>query len=229
MTLINFLIKRKEEENISIAEMNSYIENNISPEFIKLFEDKKDLTINKIIELFEYFLKLIFNYIKEDLENYTTKIEDKKAEKKLKDELEKYFDNEEEISSNDKEKIINKKNLANALRLFICLVLKKKKDKNKKIKESKKNLIDYLNIEDLWEKQIFSSDKFNKDLNDLKELKIQINKIIWLYDYLVEGEEEEDYIKEIEDYIENKDEKEKQNNPEEKNEIILNNSNSDDN
>ena len=112
--------------------------------------------------------------------------------------------------------------------MFICLVLFREKDKNKKIKENKKNLIDYLNIEDLWEKQIFSSDKFNKDLNDLKELKIQINKIIWLYDYLVEGEEE-DYIKEIEDYIENKDEKEKQNNPEEKNEIILNNSNSDDN
>ena len=65
-------------------------------------------------------------------------------------------------------------------------------------------------------------------MNDLRELNIQINKIIWLYDYLVEGEEE-DYIKEIEDYIENKDEKEKQNNPEEKNEIILNNSNSDDN
>ena len=45
MTLINFLINRK-EENVSISEMNSHIENNISPEFIRLFEDKKDLTIS---------------------------------------------------------------------------------------------------------------------------------------------------------------------------------------
>ena len=79
------------------------------------------------------------------------------------------------------------------------------KDKNKKIKESKKNLVNYLNIEDLWEKEIYSNAKFNRDLNDLKELNIQINKIIWLYDYLAKGEEEEDYIKEIEDFIENKD------------------------
>ncbi len=28
-----------------------------------------------------------------------------------------------------------------------------------------------------------------------------MNKIVWLYDYLVEEEEEEDYIKEIEDNI----------------------------
>ena len=76
--------------------------------------------------------------------------------------------------------------------MFICLVLFGEKDKNKKIKESKKNLIDYLNIEDLWEKQIFSSDKFNKDLNDLKELKIKINKIIWIYDYLLKEEQEKD-------------------------------------
>ena len=227
MTLINFLINR-EEENVPISEMNSHIEKNISPEFIKLFEDKKDLTLNKIIELFEYYLKLIFNYIKEDLENYAINFKDKKAEKKLKDELEKYFDIEEDINSKDKQKIISKKNLSNALRLFMCLVLFGEKDKNKKIKESKKNLINYLNIEDLWEKQIYTNTKFNKDLNDLKELNIQVNKIIWLYDYLVEGEEE-DYIKEIEDYIENKEDKEKQNDPGETNERILNDSNSDDN
>ena len=115
MTLINFLINRK-EENVSISEMNSHIEKNISQVFIKLFDDKKDSTINKIIELFEYYLKLIFNYVKEDLENYTTNFDDKKAEKKLKDQLEKYFDSDDDTDSNDKQKIINKKNLACALK-----------------------------------------------------------------------------------------------------------------
>ena len=205
MTLINFLVKR-EEENVMIFEMNSHIENNISQEFLKLFEDKKELSVKKITELFEYYLKLIFNDIKEDLEDYKTEFDDKKAEKKVKDELEKYFDNDEEISSKDKQRIINKNNLSGALRWFMCLVLFGEKEKNKKIKSSKKNLIDYLNAEDLWEKNIYKDTKFNKDLNELKKLNIQINKIIWLYDYLVKGEEEEDYIKEIEEYIEKKEE-----------------------
>ena len=224
MTLINFLVKRK-EENVLISEINSHIENNISTEFLKLFEDKKDLKINKIIELFEYYLKLIFINVKEDLENYSTNFEDKKAEKKLKDELEKFFENDDDTSLIDKQKIINKKNLANALKWFICLVLFREKDKDKKIRKNKKNLINYLNTEDLWEKAIYSHSKFNKDLDDLKELNIQINKIIWLYDYLIDEEGKEDYIKKIEDYID----KVKQNNPGESNEIILNSSNSNDN
>jgi thioredoxin-related protein len=81
-----------------------------------------------------------------------------------------------------------------------------------------------LGAEDLWEKTIYCHNKFNKDLSELKELNIVINQIIWLYDYLVEGEEEENYKKEVEDYIENKDDQVKHNNPRDNNEIILNNS-----
>ena len=230
MTLINFLVKRK-EENVMISEMNSHIENNISEEFLKLFDDNKDLRIEKIIELFEYYLKLIFNDIKETLEDYKTDFEDKKDEKKVKDELEKYFNNGEEISNKNKQRIINKNNLAFALKWFICLILFREKDKNNKIKSSKKNLIDYLNEEDFWEKNIYKDTKFNKDLNELKELNIQITKIIWLYDYLVEEEEEEDYIKEIEEYIEKKEanlEPTNERNLVESNEIKLNSSNNDD-
>ena len=67
-------------------------------------------------------------------------------------------------------------------------------------------MINYLNIEDLWNKDIYKDTKFNRDLNELKKFNIPKNKIVWLYDYLVEEEEkeEEDYIKEIEDYISKK-------------------------
>jgi len=231
MTLINFTAKRK-EENLMISEMNSHIENEISPEFMELFEDKKELSIKKIIELFKYYLNLIFNDIKEDLEDYKIDFGDKKAEEKAEDELEKYFCVDEKISNKDKQRIINKNNLADALKWFMCLVLFGEKDKNKKIKASKKNLIDYLNAEDLWEENIYKDIKFNKDLSELKELNIQINKIIWLYNYLVEGEEEEDYIKEIEEYIEKKEENLEQTNEINlvgNNEIKLNLSNNDDN
>ena len=86
----------------------------------------------------------------------------------------------------------------------MILVLFGEKDKANKIKANKKNLINYLGVEDLWNKKIYKDTNFNRDLNELKKFNIQINKIIWLYDYLIEKEEEEDYIKEIEDYIEKK-------------------------
>ena len=65
-------------------------------------------------------------------------------------------------------------------------------------------------------------------MNELKELKIEINKIFWLYEYLVEEEEEEDYIEEIEDYIKKREEKIEEvdnNNISESNEIMINCSN----
>jgi hypothetical protein len=161
--------------------------------------------------------------------NYITNFKDKKSEKKIKDELEKYFDNGDDTDSNDKHEIINKKNLSCALRWFICLVLFGEKDKKKKIKENKKNIVNYLDIEDLWEKSIYNHDKFKKELNGLKELNITVNKIIWLYDYLIEGEEDEDFIQEIEDYLKNKEEQLEQNKSGERNEIILNSANSNDN
>ena len=104
-----------------------------------------------------------------------------------------------------------------------------KKTKKKKIKENKKNIVNYLDIEDLWEKSIYNHDKFKKELNGLKELNITVNKIIWLYDYLIEGEEDEDFIQEIEDYLKNKEEQLEQNKSGERNEIILNSANSNDN
>ena len=209
MTLIKYLVNRK-EDNEMISEINSQIENNISPEFLNFFEDKKELTINKTIKIFEYFLKFIFKDIKDDLDDYKLDFDDKREEKKKKDELEKYFTKEEEDNDDENniivnQKIINKNNLASAIRWFIILVLFGEKDKDNKIKANKKNLINYLNVEDLWEKDIYKDNRFNRDLNELKKFNFPMNKIIWLYDYLVEEEEEEeDYIKEIEDYIEKK-------------------------
>ena len=87
--------------------------------------------------------------------------------------------------------------MLSAIKWFMALVLFGEKDKENKIKENKKNLFDYLNIVDLWKKDIYKDINFIKELNALKKFNIQINKIIWLYDYLEEEEEEEK--EEIED------------------------------
>ena len=211
MTLIKYL-SNNNEKNQAISEIISKIESNFSTEFFEIFKDendidkdndekdkksnKRDLTVNKTLNIFEYFLKFIFKEIKEDLEEYSLEFKDKKLEKKAKDELEKFFSYEEkedeEVNNIYNKKIITKNNLTLALKWFMTLVLFNEKDKENKIKGNKKNLINYLNIADLWDKGIFKdTNNFNSDLVELKKCNIPINKIIWLYDFLVEGEPDE--------------------------------------
>ena len=153
-------------------------------------------------------MKFIFKEIKEDLKEYSVEFTDKKLEKKTKEQLEKYFSFEEgedeEANIVVDKKIINKYNLTGALKWFMTLVLFNEKDKKNKIKGNKKNLMNYLNVADLWDKSIYKDDNFKFDLAQLKKCNIQINKIIWLYDFLVEEEEDDDEEteKEIKDYIE---------------------------
>jgi hypothetical protein len=207
MTLIKYLVNNK-EENVRISDINAKLENNISTEFLDLFRDlkddnkkdekKKDLTVNKATEIFEYFLKLIFGDIKDEIEEFKQDYKDKKLEKKTKDELEKYFGEDSD------KKAIEKNSLLSAIKWFMALVLFGEKDKENKIKENKKNLFDYLNVADLWKKDVYKDSNFIKELNALKKLNIQINKIVWLYDNLAEEEGEEELIKEIKEYIEKK-------------------------
>jgi len=88
ITLIEYLNRLKGNneinENTKINEIE-IIKNqkNISKDFQDIFKDKNDignndLIISKIPSLFDYYLKLIFNYIKKDIEKYQEKIEDKK-------------------------------------------------------------------------------------------------------------------------------------------------------
>ena len=143
------------------------------------------------------------------MEEYSLEFKDKKLEKKSNDELEKFFSNEEkedeEANNIYNKKIITKDNLTLALKWFMALALFNEKDKENKIKGNKKNLFNYLNVADLWDKEIYKdTNNFNSDLAELKNSNIPINKIIWLYDFLVEGEKEEDPEKEIKEYIEKK-------------------------
>jgi len=215
ITLIKYLSCNK-ESNSSISEIIAKIKSIFSKEFLELFnykevnnkDDKivkKELTVNKTLIIFEYFLKFIFREIKEDLEKYSLEFKDKKLEKKTEDKLKEFFDYKEEDDEKmdyiNNKKIINKNNLAIALKWFMTLILFNEKDKEHKIKGNKKNLISYLNVADFWEKNIYNDIiNFNSDLAELKKCNIQINKIIWLYDFLIE-EYEEDPEEEIKEYI----------------------------
>lgn len=208
MTLIKYLINRK-GDNIMISKINSKIENNVSIEFLQIFEDKKYLTDYKIPEIFDCFLKLILADIKDEIEEYNLEFKDKEKEQKLKDELDNFFEEKDENNDDNKNnKIINKDNLASALRWFMALTLFEENDKDNKIKSNKKNIINYLNAPDLWDREIYKElSKLIEDLNGLKAFNIQINRIVWFYDYLIKDEDDDNCIKNIKDYIKKKEQK----------------------
>ena len=56
-----------------------------------------------------------------------------------------------------------------------------------KIKPNRKNIVNYLKAQDLWDKNKFNDDKFNLNLNELKNINIKINQILWLYNYLIDS------------------------------------------
>lgn len=75
------------------------------------------------------------------------------------------------------------------------MVLFRENDKENKIKKNRKNLIDYLKSPDLWDEKTYNNKKeeFNQNLNELKMCKIQINQTIWLYNYIIENKEVDEY------------------------------------
>ena len=235
ITLIKYLNKIKDNniinENTKISEIEIVkTKKNISKDFQDIFinnNDKdnnnkgnNDLIVNKIPNMFDYYLKIIFKYIKKDIEKYQEKKEDKNEgdKKKENDKKEKskfYFD-EITIKKLDeifekKDMIIKKESLATAIRLFISIVLyrEKEKDKDKKIKLNRKNIIEYLKSKDIWEANIYNDGQFEENLEKIKSLNIKIKEILWFYYYLIDNKDEgfENEVKEHLKKIKDKEEK----------------------
>ena len=199
--IIQYLDKiKKENKDIDISgdttiyEVLNNLQDNISKDFLAIFENKKSLTVNKIINILDYFLKLIFNDIKEELKKYQDPNNDYQLEQKVIDKLNEYYESEP---------LISKEDLKNSIRLFMTLILFMEEDKENKIKNNYKNLINYLKIPDLWDKILYNEDKFVENLNELKGFKIPVNQIISFYNYLSENKED-NFCEEIENYIKNK-------------------------
>ena len=135
--LMNFLnYKRKEDNNkekdiieeTKIYDLAIKLKENLSNLFIKFFEYNKSLTIDKTSEILDYYLKLIFEEVKDEIKKYQVELDNE-----LITNINNYF---------QKEHFISKKDFSQAIRLFITLVLFLEKDKEKKIKSNRLNLVD---------------------------------------------------------------------------------------
>ena len=161
---IKNLIKIKDEENPKIDENTKIFEiadkiNGLHDDFKNMFKEKNDLTVNKISNIYLYYLKLIFKYVKDYIIQYQEKISNKDNKDIKEGEKENliYF-SEKKIKKLDeifskKDIIIKKESLSTALRLFITIVLYRENDKESKIRQNTHNIVEYLEEKDLWENQ----------------------------------------------------------------------------
>ena len=229
ITLIEYLNKIKKDENNSITGSTKISDidivknqKNISDDFLNIFKNKDDLTVNKVPNMFDYYLKIIFKYIKKDIEKYQeikkVNSQNKENSKEKKEEVKVYLDEKvlkqlEEIFKN-KDLIIKKESLASAIRLFISLVLYREdeKDKDKRIKSNRKNIVDYLKGKDLWDASIYKDSGFEKNLEEIKSLNIKIKEILWFYYYLINNKDEgfEDEVKEYKIKLEEEEQRRKE-------------------
>ena len=219
MTLMQYLNSlKKKDKNNDVSEksiiydvIKNNIGDNVNSDFLSLFEDKKQLTVNKTYEIFNYYLLLIFKYAKDEIEKFQiqNEIEKNQLNEKTIQQLDNYYSKENIL--------INKKSFANAIRLFITLVLFRESEKEK-IKSNRKDLVDYLKSRDLWDNKIYNDEKFNENLNELKLCNIKINQTLWLYNYL-SGNEEENLFADVIEFIE---ENEEGNNKEDGKQFIIN-------
>jgi len=198
ITLLKYLNNEKKDKNkkSEIKEENKisdlitkYLNDSVKPEFLKFFVNE-GFTVDKTSNIFDYYLKTIYETIKSELDKY--------QEKKLSDdsikEINKYYEK--------KDPFICKKDIAYSIRIFATLVLSQEKDKKKKIQSNTNNLINYLRSSELWTKEIYDNPDFNKNLNELKLWKVQINQIIPLYEF-IEKDIEDNYFDDVKKRIEN--------------------------
>ena len=156
---------------------------NISNEFSSIFAEKKKITVNKLFELFNYYIQSIFEDVKDEINNFQEKIDIESDEEKqiIKERyiilLNEYF--------KEKKSLISKEDLKNAIRIFITLVLFREKDKENKIRLNRKNIFDYLKSPDLWNNKLYQEELFKENLDDLKSFDIPIKRILFLYNYLI--------------------------------------------
>ena len=181
-------------DNNKIYEVFNTIGYKISDNFKEIFKNNDSFIISKTTYLFEYFRNLIFGMFKSELKEFQTEIN--KEEENLIDNCFKT------------QNIITKDIFKNAIRNFIILFLNLVNDKENNIKENQSNIINSLDIPDIWDKTIYRNKDFHNELNNLKKMNIKINQIVLLYDLL--GDDINDnYFEEVKNAIKKEEENKK--------------------
>ncbi len=138
--------------------------------------------INEIIEIIEFIEYIVFNIIKNKIEQ-KYKIKLNEAQKKS---LNEYFEKTNEI-------FFKKKILLTTIRKYISKYLLMNKQKNKNREDETKNIFEILKYKpELWPKEIIKDkNEFTKNIDELiNNVSIQICNSIDLYEFFKDEKEE---------------------------------------
>ena len=213
--LINYIQNSGKAEDISIYIIIENIPDHITIDHnIKsFFNSNREIPINKLVRIFEFFEHLCWNQIKDNLlDEYKKPLEEGKI--KL---IENYYNKNNDINNN-----IKKIDLASAVRKFISRYLAGKRSQSE-IGEDKM-LFDYLIRVDLWEINI-DVPEFENEFFELSKFKITVGEGKDFYDKLGgDNKKLEMFLKDEEDIEHdiNKDEKNNENDEDgNRNDIIM--------
>ena len=182
----------------------------ISSDFKEIFKERNNLTLNKLLNIYDYYQILCFNKVIEKLIPNQKKITDKE----IKNLIDNFIKND--LKTKEKKEIVEI-----AIRKFILCFLLAEKDKEKKIKENENNIKNYLDIEDLWNKDFYKKNEFYQVLKKLKDLSIKINNVIWFYEISFKNMYK-NYFDDVKQELQNREEERKKKEKEMENDDLRN-------
>ena len=145
---------------------------NVDENIKNLFITNKELTIDKLVRIFEFFEHLCWNQITDNLLDEFKKPLNKDKIKLIED----YYKNNNDVKNN-----IKKIELAGAIRKFISRYLAGKRSQSEIAED--KMLFDYLIRVDLWVRNI-DEPKFEKEFFELSKFKITVGEGKYFYEKL---------------------------------------------
>ena len=191
--LIIFLNSNKKQNVIPLKD-NSQISdafmkfNKVSEDFKKIFQENNNLIISKTTYLFEYYRDLIFGKIKLGFKAF----QENELQKEQEESIEKCF---KELN------LITKDEFKRAIRSFIVLFLNLEKNKETNIKENENNIVNYLDIPDIWNDSIYKNRNFQEELNNIRQINCKMNQVLPLYNSLGDDIDEK-YFQDVKKVVE---------------------------
>ena len=199
--LMNEIMKENYKQHYSLFDIIQKL-----PKYIILNEDllkmitnnynqsgnKNSFTTNSLVSFYEYFEYLCWeDFKKYILQDYKITLDDN-----IKNYIFSYFEN----NKNNKEIIINKNNLANAIRKLLSrYIIGTRQDVECK---PENKLIFYISRYDLWNNTEYTSNSFEKEINEIFKKDITIGQSLDLYNSLIKNENKFEIRNKIDvDYI----------------------------
>ena len=157
-----------------VDEGNFPYKNDIDNNFIAFLKDNKNISVNKLSNLIIYLEQLYFELAMKERKEYKEPLDKEKKEK-----IEEYY-------NTGKGTLLTKNNLSiNIIRFLLSVEMKKRNDKTDLIKNTD-NLFDYISNQFLWEKKIKDDNRFTLEIDDYKNLNINVDNAYDFYNIISE-------------------------------------------